>query len=437
MDEHTTKSMLERMVEDEPPNTAVSVQQAITTGRRRIFRRRLATAGIAAAVVCGVVGGATYVNTTLSGDQNTTTVAAASGFALAEAPASFDPKVRFADFGWLPGEFTERTVYHRTDWLEVHAGPQGSRGLDLADTLALEDLSGHGVTLRVQPRGAEFHGYLQEVHKPLPFEGRQNGGKEVERYPNFRYEFEDAPAVNGAAAQWVTLTGYERDGQFTPAEPDPDIVMLRWQYAPEAWASITVSRARLKPNYPAWAQGDLRELAHRVASSVRFGLTETLPLPIQLKQLPDLPLASVYYLDGQVHPDSPQSDSSMREDRRALRVSVTFKGGEGPKGKAQTLNVSASMWTYVNWDPRKPQFAPNTEVAGRPASYQGPDELNANEHLLIVEGPGDWTGSVAVATPEGAGSPKLEPSREALEKVYREISFAELDRNTWFANPLG
>ncbi|WP_203787394.1 hypothetical protein, partial [Longispora fulva] len=167
----------------------------------------------------------------------------AGGHHLREAPVEFDPRVQFAQLDWLPEGLQVRYL---------SAGPNSLRLASRAMACTMPPPCGGGST-GYDPAGRfAFTAYAAGVGDPQDA---------VAREPTTT----PAPAVHGATAIWITR----------PAD-SADVLRLRWQYAPHAWAQVEVQLAS--------SDGDPKAIVHRVAEGARFGTTD----PIRLPVTPDL-----------------------------------------------------------------------------------------------------------------------------------------------------
>jgi hypothetical protein len=258
--EHETAASLLRDLADSPaPPSTVDVRRAAATGRRRLRVRRMVASGSAILGVAAVVVGLTHV-------LGSTAPAAGPSLPLPGAEPStgatseeFDPLVQYAEFGWVPDGSTGTGISAGRDWLLVSAyypglATSGDDESALAGVYLMLVTAGHGI--------------------------------DVTQYTDFAVDPAQAAAgvatdpVNGRPAEWVDVPG--------SAE------VLRWEYAPGAWAAVRVDR-----NLPGV---DAREVARQVAESVRYGVDRPVKLPFATTGVPaQLPVAEVevnQYADG-------------------------------------------------------------------------------------------------------------------------------------------
>jgi hypothetical protein len=115
--DRSIRTLLDTIAESPQPVTTVDVDRAMQAGRRKVRLRRLggaasvaiaivAVIGVTSAVLSGGVAQGPGLNQTSS--QPPPTTSAAPPRLPAAAPESFDPLVRYAEFGWLPDGLVER-----------------------------------------------------------------------------------------------------------------------------------------------------------------------------------------------------------------------------------------------------------------------------------------------------------------------------------------
>lgn len=253
MNEHEVRALLEDLADGPAPPPRVDVSRAVTVARQQT-RVRAWTAIAAASVL--VVGLAVGVNHAVAGDGQDT---------VANAPARFDPLVEYASFGWLP----EKSKLNRrfTSVNDVRFATEASQYVP-------DPSNGPMASLPAASVDASFYAAGVQPESELPLEVWGPSTDPSEPYASVT----DAPPVNGIPAYWVSVPDH------------PETIILKWRYAPDAWAEVTVARL----------EGDLRQSAHRVASELRFGGAERFRFPFHLTGLPDglRPVASVFAEGG-------------------------------------------------------------------------------------------------------------------------------------------
>jgi hypothetical protein len=245
--------------EDEQPAPASTmyVDRAPADGRRATRLRRLAVVGSAAVVlaVAGVVGAITAGRPSGIGPGPGPAATPSipdvppgpTGPAVVRAPDTFDPMIQYADFGWLPGGEPDRLgLGVGTDWLRIDAsfGVTAARKDQKTVTLGVVS-AGHGIA---PGRASDF-----VTNDPDWVDDIQ-----------YRVTGEAADPVNERRAMWA---------------PDWAMTTLAWEYAPRAWAMVTVSGD--------WGgEEGARAAARRIATHVRFGLDRPIRLPFTVRGLP-------------------------------------------------------------------------------------------------------------------------------------------------------
>jgi hypothetical protein len=236
---------MERLLEplrDEPlPPSAVDIGRALTDGRRRVRHQRLATVVAAGCAVLAVAGGVAFAVERPVGPEPANVSAAPMP---AQAPEGFDPMRRYAAFGWLPDGLRNWHTKTGLDGFLINASAQDGSGKE-----------GSLVELRVVTAGHDIA--LSGTEEFVTNPGVAAGWAEVT----------PAEPVNGRPARW---NGKALGGGVTAA--------LRWEYAPGAWAEVTV-RGRA-------AGADPRATVRRIASAVRYGVDERIRLPFAIVGLP-------------------------------------------------------------------------------------------------------------------------------------------------------
>jgi hypothetical protein len=253
MNEQEMRTLLTDLADTPAPPSLVDVPRAVSVARRRARVRTWTTATAAVVLVAGLAVGTTYV---VAGDKSGRT-------SVATAPARFDPTIEYATFGWVPDR--DKLDEHMTS---VH---------DVAYTISMLDYVPNPdvPTGRIPAAsvGATFYapGKAPDSELPLYVWGPQDSPKDTYA------PVTDAPPVNGVPAYWVRVPG------------EPERIILKWRYAPDAWAEVDVSLV----------SGDLREAAHRVANDLHIGGTEHLRFPFSLSGVPGgLRLVSSTFQEG-------------------------------------------------------------------------------------------------------------------------------------------
>jgi hypothetical protein len=240
MENSTVHALLADLADSPPPPSSVDLEAAMAVGRRTLQRRRAVAAGAAALALVAVLGVSVAVvaGRTASEPGPASNTAVPAPTMPTSAPAIFDPAQQYAEPGWLPDGGSRTEVATGRDWLAVMVSyPDATpAGVPLGPSYY-----GPGITLMLTTTG---HG----------IEAAGSVGTVVDVAQMTAGA--PAPAVNGRPAQWLT---------------QPSMAVLRWEYAPGAWALVNVTSGL--PGL------DSRQVAQRVASQVRYDLNRPILLP--------------------------------------------------------------------------------------------------------------------------------------------------------------
>ncbi len=346
--------------------------------------RRVLVSAAAGVLVVGAAAGLTYAMTDRAqpsaGSAATVKTAPAATAPVTAAPRQFDPLVQYASFGWLPEQ-------DALGWRSTSIDPE--RITLNAQKYAPDPANGPNASLPAAQVSLELNAAGVEPRSAQPIEVDIPAGSEQTLHYG---PVTEAPAVNGAPASWVGVPG------------DPDRVLLKWQYAPDAWAELSASLL----------SGDPRETVHRIASGLRLGGTERLRFPFHLTGLPaDLrPTSSRVEEGGMTWPWHASLD---------LRT-----GGEGPG-----LSVSVHPTSSDN----RP---PNTEVDGHPARHENVegDHLGRPEYsdrLYVYDLDGGVQANIIIDATTAAAVAPLSP--DGVQGIYRALTVIA-DRADWTDQPL-
>lgn len=379
MNEQDVRTLMGDLADTEPPPSRVDVPGAMARARRRT-RIRTVTSGAASVLVVAVAAGVTYAVVDRSPSDTGSAPTTAAAAPVVGAPDRFDPLVRYAEFGWLPrkDELTWRNTAISGDryslsWSEYVPDPANGPGAALPAA---------NVNLRLYAAGV-----VPMTEQPLDVMTTE-GAKTLNYGP-----VTDAPDVNGAAAYWVGVPG------------DPDDVVLKWRYAPDGWAELSIAKI----------PGDARATMRRIASDVRVGGADGMRFPFHLTGLaPGLvPVASQYNEGGIGGPWDASLDVSPQPDGPTLSVAVRPMAGAD-------------------------EHAPNTTIDGRPArrdtvsgEHLGVPQYSDRLHVADVDGL-----AVAIyidATTAAAAAPL---GQDGVLGVFRALT-VHPDTADWTDRPLG
>lgn len=292
------------------PPSGVDVDRARRDGRRIRRTRRLQRVGAAAASIAVVVSAASLLSRITAAPTES---GSAGGV---RAPVRFDPMVRYADFGWLPSNLTQRTWRTGIDHLTLEAGVADPRR-----PLTEDDQ----VSVRLFPVGRKVPDYARDTERISPVCAP---GERTDR----------APAVHGRSAWWVR----------SPVAGGRCIdVQLRWEYAPGAWAVAETAD-------PTSVKGDRWNVLYRIAQTLRLGVDEPVQIPFRAGYVP--PGLRV----------TGTSETRERPDHWSVTLVL------GPRTRTAGPATPATTdppGTAIGVRPASPHpdQTPNTTVDGRPA----------------------------------------------------------------------
>ncbi len=346
----------------EAPSAILSIERAMTTGRRQRWYGR----GAGAALLVGaLVAGVATVPSLVRSEPPSTAYRFAAEVPTADPsqiPAALevvDPTIGYVRFGWLPSGF--RTLFYQAGLLTTQPGVQ----------LIADNADQRYVVVSLYPKG---------VSPAAP--QRDNA------VPATVISTTAAPDIRGTAATFTTFTGAERDE-----------VLLRWQYAPDGWAQVRV--------FGGEAGVDVRESAVRVAQTLRFSTTARVPLPARINGLP----TDLRPLTITVHEQlgTPRSWEVSLEYTRAP-VTAAFD-----QWRSDTLRLGFRPYTGVWNDSTKQNYSPpNTTVDGHQACLQA-DPSFPTESLVVYDTAG-MTISVSADSSVGA---------DGTRGLYRQLDLID------------
>jgi hypothetical protein len=309
MERSTVHTLLDELAESPAPPSTVDIGRAAAAGRRTVRLHRVLAGGSAALAVAAIVGILSFVISSGAGvaprpapvGSGSATNSTSPDRPMPEqAPATFDPTVRYAEFGWIPDGAPDIGFTATSEWLSLEA-VYSRNGEDPGYVSVVIVTAGHGVD------PAKPDNYA------VPADSMPEG---LELVP-----------VNGRPAQFSDALG--------------EAYVLRWEYAPGAWAAVVVRN-----------MDDMKDVARQVASDVRFAANTQVRLPYRTTALPaGLPVRVV-----QVHQSTDAAHWSATVQYGQERTTY----GDWP------LNITA-----IKSDAESGDGAvigdPNTTVDGHPA----------------------------------------------------------------------
>ncbi|MEU8422322.1 hypothetical protein AB0C15_15755 [Micromonospora sp. NPDC048835] len=321
--------MLTEVESAEQPSTVLDVGRAMTTARRQ---RRLARGAGAALLAAALTVGGLTVPDLLIPDRTPATgpagPAAADGeTGLPAALTTVDPQRVYVRFGWLPDGM--RDLHYQAGLL------LSGTGVYLSATNGRNDDRSQFVAVALLPRGMQPSAPQRDSGEPAVV-GESTAG----------------PRLNGGDSVFVSYSGAEKSE-----------AILRWRYAPDGWAQVRVFGI----------ESDVRDVAARVAGSLRFG-TDAVPMPATVAGVPaNLRMITLNVSESLDEPRTWYADWTWTPEP------ATADPGQQ---RARTLSVGISRYRNVT-DPADRAFVdPNTTLDGHPARFRGE---NGNESLTVYD----------------------------------------------------
>ena len=373
VDEAGVRTLLNQLVDTEPPPARMDLGAAIAAGRRgRRWRRARAGGSVVLAAAAAAVAALLVVPGQQAGLQ------AAGGRV---GPAPFSALVPQASFGWLPRGFQQGGVMPSSPARSLLSAESPTASIELAVYRAGTcHLAGRTMTCRA------FDIMSAAANR--------------------------APDVSGHPAYWLTgpnLGGVYESGQEAG---------LAWEYAPDAWSVLDWTDA-----YAAWPPaGAERAAVLRVAASVRYGPTAPIKYPFRFSGLPTAwHVSQVDYtlLAGQPVAQSLELDDGpgrtfgigthlANADYLDVSVTqVTHGGLSCPQGYRQDVTVDgvAAVLVYSpdsfnpqqlcipHWRGLQVELLLSTRVNAPAPNPTGPDGVLKYARLLHLLGPdpAHWT----------------------------------------------
>jgi hypothetical protein len=219
---------------------------------------------------------------------------------------------------------------------------------------------------------------------------------------------EPGPAIHGSRSVW-----------------DPRRDELSWQWAPGAWAAVTLSGSARPPtsdpNLPCgcWSGPDPVDLAGRIADGLRTDLDQPVTAPLTMAA-PPAPLR-LLAVELMRYPDGTYYEQIMFGDNDNANVFLRRNGSRW------LTVVAASNPTHSGNAESGP---PNTEINGHPAIIK---RFQDGERNVVLVGQGS---TVLVYLGDASADP---PAREDAEvAVARRIEPVPdpSDRSTWTDTPI-
>ena len=252
LDEHAVRTLLREAARTPEPPSAVDVDAARRRGSRRLRARRAALpvlAVVALAAALTVPGGL------LSGHSERTVASP-----VVDAPWQFNPLVPYASFGWLPPGYSE-SLANGTDF-----NPGTTSATDFVSREAAAPAAGRLLYLQVEARDMCAVNTVTDLRAII----RAHGQDQVACLDAAFTVTGAAPNINGRPAFWTD----HGSG-------------IAWEYAPDAWAELSLSGIADAGGQALPPSAATRALLQKVAAHVAYG--DTTPLTFAFRLSGELP----------------------------------------------------------------------------------------------------------------------------------------------------
>ena len=252
LDEHAVRTLLHEAASAPEPPSAVDVDAARHRGARRLRTRRAALpvlAVVALAVALAVPGGllSRHPERTLTSPQPP------ASSPVVDAPWQFNPLVPYASFGWLPPGYSESLA----NGIDFNQGAASTT--DFVSREAAAPAAGRLLYLQVNARDMCAVDTVADLQANI----RIRGQAEVVCMDADFIATGIAPGVNGQPAFWTD----HGSG-------------VAWEYAPDAWAELSLSGIGV--NQTPLPSAATRAQLLKVAAHVAYGDTTPLTFAFRL-----------------------------------------------------------------------------------------------------------------------------------------------------------
>lgn len=318
LDEHAVRTLLHEAARTPEPPSAVDVDAARRRGSRRLRARRAALpvlAVVALAAALTVPGGL------LSGHSERTVASPVVG-----APWQFNPLVPYASFGWLPPGYSESLA----NGVDFNQGTTSAT--DLVSREAAAPAAGRLLYLQVEARDMCAVNTVTDLRALI----RAHGQDQVACIDAAFTVTGAAPNINGRPAFWTD----HGSG-------------VAWEYAPDAWAELSLSGIAAGGGKPLPPTAATQALLQKVAAHVAYG--DTTPLTFAFRLSGELPAgwqvwrASFDVSGGRMFGTGITVGPSV--DTSALSISASIVTGSAlcTSGGGQSSYVSrlGVRWLYI------------------------------------------------------------------------------------------
>ena len=251
LDEHSVRTLLHEAARTPEPPSAVDVDAARRRGGRQLRARRAALpvlAVVALAAALTVPGG-------LLSRHPERTVASPA----VDAPWQFNPLVPYASFGWLPPGYSQNNAD-----IDVNQGV--SSATDFVSREAVAPAAGRLLYLQVNARDMCAISTAADLQANV----RAHGSVQALCIDAAFTVTGTAPNINGQPAFWTD----HGSG-------------VAWEYAPDAWAELSLSGIAAGGGKAVPPSAATRALLQKVAARVAYG--DTTPLTFAFRVSGELP----------------------------------------------------------------------------------------------------------------------------------------------------
>jgi hypothetical protein len=292
LDEHAVRTLLHEAARTPEPPSAVDVDAARRRGGRQLRARRAALPVLAVAALAAAL---TVPGGLLSRHPERTVASPA-----VDAPWQFNPLVPYASFGWLPPGYSQNNAD-----IDVNQGV--SSATDFVSREAVAPAAGRLLYLQVNARD------MCAINTAADLQANVHARGSVQ-----------ALCIDAA----FTVTGVAPDINGQPAFWTDHGSGIAWEYAPDAWAELSLSGIAADGGKPLPPTAATRALLQEVAARVAYG--EKTPLTFAFRLSGELPAGWKAWRAG--------FDVS---GGRMFGTGITV----GPSVDTSALNISASTVT--------------------------------------------------------------------------------------------
>jgi hypothetical protein len=324
LDEHAARTLLHEAARTPEPPSAVDVDAARRRGGRRLRTRRAALpvlAVVALAAALTVPGGL------LSGHSERTVAPARppASSPVVNAPWQFNPLVPYASFGWLPPGYSENNA-------DIDFNQGVSSATDFVSREAAAPAVGRLLYLQVNARD------MCAITTAADLQANVRAHRSVQ-------------ALCTDAA--FTVTGAAPDVNGQPAFWTDHGSGIAWEYAPDAWAELSLSGIAVAGGKPLPPTTATRALLQKVAAHVAYG--DTTPLTFAFRLSGELPAgwqvwrAGFDVSGGRMFGTGITAGPSV--DTSALSISASIVTGpavcDSGAGQPTYVNRLGVSWAYI------------------------------------------------------------------------------------------